>query len=205
MTLRELGKRAFLVFCICAFAFFVFVFVCCENICNGDQSDQVAGDRRMTLRRRRGVLASLPSPYPVTCTYFRTLQLCFCVLCICIFVFVLYLYLCLTICILCLSPFWHPITCTRAGCTLIWCILCLYLYLCLGICVVLCILCFSFLWMYLFSTCTDFRYLRYLAQLVDTYGYLGLNVRIELICPDEYWHVMCRVLYINVYCRVVLL
>ena len=105
MTLRELGKRAFLVFCICAFAFFVFVFVCCENICNGDQSDQVAGDRRMTLRRRRGVLASLPSPYPVTCTNFRTLQLCFCVLCICIFVFVLYLYLCLTICILCLSPF----------------------------------------------------------------------------------------------------
>ena len=88
MTLRELGKRAFLVFCICAFAFFVFVFVCCENICNGDQSDQVAGDRRMTLRRRRGVLASLPSPYPVTCTNFRTLQLCFCELCICIFVFV---------------------------------------------------------------------------------------------------------------------
>ena len=144
MTLRELGKRAFLVFCICAFAFFVFVFVCFENICNGDQSDQVAGDRRMTLRRRRGVLASLPSPYPVTCTYFRTLQSCFCVLCICIFVFVLYLYLCLTICILCLSPFWHPI---------IWCILCLYLYLCLGICAVLCILCF-----FPFFECTCFRH-----------------------------------------------
>ena len=55
---------------------FLFVYICCERISSDDQSDQVAGDRRMTLRRRRGVLASLPSPYPVTCTNIRTLQLC---------------------------------------------------------------------------------------------------------------------------------
>ena len=29
---------------------FLYFFVCFENICNDDQSDQVAGDRRMTLR-----------------------------------------------------------------------------------------------------------------------------------------------------------